>query len=173
MQRTTQTGFTLTELLITIALLAIMAQIALPAWQEFISKNRSQALMHSVESAIHHARSMAVTHRIKTELCGSLDQNHCHSDWSKGWLIREAAADAASQNTPLHIHSLDEPELKLQWAGFQQRIIFHNSGLSSASNGRFFVCRKQQIDWQLVLNRQGRLRRATEQENRNEDRRCL
>src|SRR5690554_1683517 len=68
MQRTTQTGFTLTELLITIALLAIMAQIALPAWQEFISKNRSQALMHSVENAIHHARSMAVTHRIKTEL---------------------------------------------------------------------------------------------------------
>lgn len=173
MQRTTETGFTLTELLITIALLAIIAQIALPAWQEFIAKNRSQALMHSIEHAVHHARSIAVTQRHKTELCGSLDQDSCHSDWSQGWLIREPPASPASRTAPLQINALDDLSLKLQWAGFQQRIVFNSSGLSSASNGRFFVCRKQQIDWQLILNRQGRLRRATEQENRNEDRRCL
>ena len=42
----------------------------------------------------------------------------------------------------------------------------------TASNGRFFMCRDGAIDWQLVLNRQGRLRRSSTQENREQDHRC-
>lgn len=173
MQRIKEQGFTLTELLIVVALLAIIAQFAGPAWQEFIAKNRSQALMHSIERAVHQARSLAVTQRMKVELCGSPTQDDCKSDWSKGWLIRPASNNPAQPNSPLHLTAINESNLKLQWAGFRQQIVFHPSGISSTSNGRFYLCRKQQIDWQLVLNRQGRLRRTSTQENRDEDQRCL
>lgn len=163
-----QAGLTLAELLIVVALLAILAQLGVPAWQEFIAKTRSQTLKHSLERSIHQARATAVTRRIRTQLCGRSAANECHADWSSGWLILEVSPDAL----PVQVTELAGAGPKLQWAGFQKSIVFHPTGLSSTGNGRFFVCRKQKIDWQLVLNRQGRLRRASEQENRQEDHRC-
>ncbi len=164
-------GFTLIELLVVLAILAIVAQVALPAWQEFIMKNRSQALQHSIERALHLTRSKAITERIDVELCGSSDMSNCSSNWSGGWLIRKVPKSGQA-DTPSHINKLDNRHLQLQWAGFRPKVVFHASGYSSASNGRFFVCRKGRIDWQLVLNRQGRLRRAHSTENREQDHRC-
>ena len=145
-------GFTLIELLVVLAILAIVAQVALPAWQEFIMKNRSQALQHSIERALHLTRSKAITERIDVELCGSSDMSNCSSNWSGGWLIRKVPKSGQA-DTPSHINKLDNRHLQLQWAGFRPKVVFHASGYSSASNGRFFVCRKGRIDWQLVLNR--------------------
>lgn len=164
-------GVTLVELMIVIALLAIMAQIAVPAWQSFIAKTRSQALQHSVIRAVQSARAQAITTRNSIELCGSSNGEACSSNWSNGWMIRTLPRHGAPE-APSHITELDPRHLRLQWAGFRSQIVFHPTGLSSASNGRFFVCREQAIDWQLVLNRQGRLRRASTQENREHDYRC-
>lgn len=166
-----QNGLTLAELLIALALLAIIAQVALPAWQTFIAKNRSQALQHSVERAVQLARARAVTQRTNVELCGSSDALNCSNSWSTGWLVR-AIPHGQEPLPPEHVAQLNPHHQQLQWAGFRQKIIFHANGYSTASNGRFFVCRDGIIDWQLVLNRQGRLRRASPQENREQDHRC-
>ncbi len=166
-----QQGVTLIELLIVIALLAIVAQVALPAWQTFIAKNRSLALQHSVERAVQLARAQAITRRVSIELCGSSNGISCSSNWSGGWLMRAQPANKQPE-PPSHVTELDSRHLSLQWAGFRSHIVFHATGYSTASNGRFFVCRDQAIDWQLILNRQGRLRRATTQENREQDQRC-
>lgn len=166
-----QQGFTLVELLIIVAILAIAAQMAIPAWQAFIENNRSQALMHALENAIHQARAQAITRRIPMELCGSQNGLECTTRWSQGWIIRPLS-NAGSELPPEQVVNLDTNPLQVQWAGFQPRLIFHANGYSTASNGRFFLCRDHAIDWQLVLNRQGRLRRASEQENREQDHRC-
>ncbi len=166
-----QRGITLVELLVIVAILAIAAQIAIPAWQQFMENNRSQAVMHSIERAVHQARALAVTRRVSVELCGSSDGQQCSTNWSQGWILRPRA-QGSTQPPPEQITGLDAGRLKLQWAGFQQNIVFHANGFSTASNGRFFMCREGAIDWQLVLNRQGRLRRASVQENREQDHRC-
>lgn len=88
-----QQGVTLIELLIVIALLAIVAQVALPAWQTFIAKNRSLALQHSVERAVQLARAQAITRRVSIELCGSSNGISCSSNWSGGWLMRAQPAN--------------------------------------------------------------------------------
>lgn len=166
-----QRGLTLPELLSIIALIAIITTIAIPAWHEFVAKNRSYELMHSVETAVRQARTSAVTMRQKIELCGTLNGSDCNTDWSQGWLLRPLTQTNDAE--PLWSELRQVNENKLQWAGFQKRIAFHSNGITTATNGRFFLCRKQKIDWQLILNRQGRLRRASEQENRAEDQRCL
>lgn len=164
-------GFTLVELLVVIAVLVIIAQVALPAWQEFIMNNRSRALQHSIERAVHLARAKAVTEKVSVELCGSFDGANCSSSWSGGWLVR-TVTDSEQPDAPSHVNKLDDRHLQLHWAGFRPKITFHSSGYSTASNGRFFVCRYDRIDWQLVLNRQGRLRRGGTAENREQDHRC-
>ena len=162
-----QRAFTLVEMLIVLALMAILAQIALPAFQDFIERNRQQALSDQVARAVNHARLYAVTQRVRVELCGSRDGIVCHSDWSHGWLLREV-----DQAQPVAITQLKTDQRRLQWSGFQPKIQFHASGISPNSNGRFYSCHKQRISWQLILNRQGRLRSASPSENEAAIARC-
>ena len=78
-----QCAFTLVEMLIVLALLAIFAQIALPAYQELIEANQQQALQEQITRAVQNARTHAVTHRVQVELCGSRDGIVCDNDWSQ------------------------------------------------------------------------------------------
>lgn len=162
-----QRAFTLIEMFIVLALMAILAQIAVPALQDFLERNQQQTLSDQIARAVHHARAHAVTHRIRVELCGSRDGVSCHSDWSEGWLLRELKLD-----TPLSIVRLNPDKKRLNWSGFQTKIQFSSNGSSPTGNGRFYSCYKQRISWQLILNRQGRLRTASDSENEAEAARC-
>lgn len=162
-----QRAFTLVELCIVLVLLAILAQVALPSMQDFIERNQQQALYNQIARAVQNARTYAVTHRVRVELCGSGDGLSCDHDWAQGWLLRES-----SQLTPVSVTQLNTEQRRLQWSGFQSSIKFHSNGISPMGNGRFYSCYKQEISWQLILNRQGRLRTASTTENIAELARC-
>lgn len=162
-----QRAFTLVELLIVLTLLAILAQFALPTMHDFIQRNQQHALSNQIARALHNARAYAVTHRVGVELCGSQDGLSCVSDWSQGWLLREI-----NQSTPVAVTQLNTQQPRLQWSGFQSTIKFHSNGISPIGNGRFYSCDQQDISWQLILNRQGRLRSASTAENAAEQARC-
>ncbi len=162
-----QRAFTLVEMFIVLAILAIVAQMAVPALQDFLERNQQQALYHQVARAVNQARAHAVTHRVQVELCGSRDGINCHSDWSHGWLVREV-----NQNQAVAVTQLKSDRRRLHWHGFQAKIQFHSNGISPTGNGRFYSCYKQAISWQLILNRQGRLRSASASENNAEAARC-
>lgn len=151
-------GFTLVELLITLALLAIAANIAVPAFDNFITRNRQQALMEQIASVLNNARAEAILQRRMIEVCGSSDGKSCSASWSSGWLVR------TSDHRILQLTQLPSHDA-LRWSGFQQGIRFHSNGSSPTGNGRFYQCQKNQVAWQLILNRQGRLRQSTSAEN--------
>ncbi|QEY59683.1 prepilin-type N-terminal cleavage/methylation domain-containing protein [Pseudomonas sp. C27(2019)] len=162
-----QRAFTLVEMCIVLALLAILAQVALPAFQDFLERNQQQALYNQIARAVNHARTHAVTHRVRVELCGTHDGRSCNKDWSQGWLLREV-----NQLQPIAVTQLKTDRRRLQWSGFQAKIQFHSNGISPTGNGRFYSCHKQEISWQLILNRQGRLRSASSTENAEQIARC-
>ncbi len=155
-------GFTLVELLITLALLAIVANIAVPAFDGLITRNRQQALMEQVEAILVNARADAILKRRTVEICGSADGQTCSNDWASGWLVR------TSDNQLLQLTQLPTHD-ELRWSGFKQSIRFRDNGSSPTGNGRFYQCHKQQVVWQLILNRQGRLRQGTPAENSSAD----
>lgn len=151
-------GFTLIELVITLTLLAIVANIAVPALDGLLTRNRQQALMEQVASVLNNARAEAILQRRTIEVCGSSDGKTCSASWSSGWLVR-TSDDRILQLIQLPSHDA------LRWKGFQQGIRFRNNGSSPTGNGRFYQCHKQEVAWQLVLNRQGRLRQTTAADN--------
>lgn len=155
-------GFTLVELLITLALVAIVANIAVPAFEGLITRNRQQALMEQVETSLNKARTDAILKRRTVEICGSNNGQTCSANWASGWLVR------TSDNQVLQLTQLPTHD-NLRWSGFQQSIRFRDNGSSPTGNGRFYECHKQQVAWQLILNRQGRLRQGTPAENRSAD----
>lgn len=162
-----QRAFTLVEMCIVLTLLAILAQVAVPAFQDFLERNRQQTLYNQIARAVNHARAHAVTHRVRVELCGTRDGRSCHKDWSQGWLLREL-----NQLEPITVTQLKTDRRRLQWSGFQAKIQFHSNGISPTGNGRFYSCHKHEISWQLILNRQGRLRSASSTENAEQSTRC-
>ncbi len=151
-------GFTLIELMITLALLAIVANIAVPALDDLITRNRQQALMEQVASVLNNARAEAILQRRTIEVCGSNDGKTCSANWANGWLVR-TSDDRVLQLTQLPSHDA------LRWKGFQHSIRFRGNGSTPTGNGRFYQCHKQEVAWQLVLNRQGRLKQSTAADN--------
>ena len=54
-----QRAFTLVEMFIVLAVLAILAQVAVPAFQDFLERNQQQALCDQIARAVNNARAHA------------------------------------------------------------------------------------------------------------------
>ena len=82
-------AFTLYELLITLALLAILATAALPAFSVIAAKNRQTLEINALFHAFHQARKESIMRHRAVSLCPSLDGKTCSGtmDWSTGWLL--------------------------------------------------------------------------------------
>ena len=82
-------GFTLHELMLTIAVLAIGLAIAVPQMRSVILNNRLVSQINTLNSALALARSEAVKQNTLTVVCVSEDGAECadDADWSDGWLV--------------------------------------------------------------------------------------
>jgi type IV fimbrial biogenesis protein FimT len=82
-------GFTLYELLITLALLAVLGTLALPSFSSLSAKSRQTSEINALFHAFHQARKESIMRRRVVSLCPSRDGLTCDKtkDWSGGWLL--------------------------------------------------------------------------------------
>src|SRR5690242_9276873 len=100
-------GFTILELMITVAVLAILMGIAVPSFSEMIRQNRLATQTNDLLTATNFARSEAVKRGSRVTLCPA-NGNNCSGDsqWSAGWLV-------ITDDGP-NVGSLDAGEMVLQ-----------------------------------------------------------
>jgi type IV fimbrial biogenesis protein FimT len=72
-------GFTLIELMVTVAILALVLGIAIPSFQDFVRRNRMAAATNNLVSALALARSEAVRRAARVTIASA--------DWSGGWQV--------------------------------------------------------------------------------------
>ncbi|MCB1919947.1 MAG: GspH/FimT family pseudopilin [Candidatus Competibacteraceae bacterium] len=84
-----QPGFTLIELIITLAIAAIVLTIGVPSFQEMMRNNRAATHANEFMNALNLARSEAVKRGQGVSLCPSTDQATCTGggDWKDGWIV--------------------------------------------------------------------------------------
>lgn len=80
-------GFSLTELMVVVAILGIFATMAAPSYQNLIARDRTIAVANDLLSNIQMARSEAVKYNSTALICGR-SNGACGSSWSNGWLVR-------------------------------------------------------------------------------------
>lgn len=96
--KNTQRAFTIIELLVTVAVLAVLVGIAIPSFSTFIANTRASTLGNDAFVALNLARSEAFKRGGRVSLCvGSTGAGCAGSDWRNGWIIftDDAASDTA------------------------------------------------------------------------------
>ncbi|MGL6160036.1 GspH/FimT family pseudopilin [Microbulbifer sp.] len=97
-----QGGFTLIELMVTIAVFAIVVTIAAPSFSAMINNNRSVALGEELAGALNYARSEAVKRGARVSICASSNGTGCTGadTWNQGWIVFADSATSDSAASP-------------------------------------------------------------------------
>ena len=84
-------GFSLVELLVAVAIVAILAAIALPSMAALVRENRLSVAANALHGAVWMTRSEAIKRNRRVTLCTSVDGGHCAEQvgWHSGWMIFE------------------------------------------------------------------------------------
>lgn len=97
-----RTGFTLIELMVTIAVAAVLLTLAAPSFMDTIRRNSATTQANELLAALHVARSEAVMRGREVAICPRASQasNSCGgaTDWINGWVVR-----AVGDTDPLRI----------------------------------------------------------------------
>lgn len=82
-------GFTLPELMVTIALAAILVTMVVPSFSTLIKNNRTTTQINTLLGDINLARSEAIKRGVRVAICSSADQATCaaSTNWATGWIV--------------------------------------------------------------------------------------
>ncbi len=157
-------GFTLIELMIVLAMAAVMAAIALPNLNQFIANNRLKSQMYSMLESINIARNEAVKRKVKTVMCRTTNFTACGGTtktWTTGWIVyaKGNTTDAYNSATDTIIgigNAADSNVTVMSDANAKDYVIYKTDGtIGKTSNNSFdgnsqlvfAICDERGIDY--------------------------
>jgi type IV fimbrial biogenesis protein FimT len=138
-----QQGLTQVELIVGLAILAILLAIAIPGYGNFMNYNRLVAATNTLVSSLQLARSEAIKRRSRVTVCKSsapMDATptcDAGANWEQGWLVfvdggTKGVLDIGDQI--LKVHGA-VPEADITPSNFSAYASYLPSGTSQAPNG--------------------------------------
>lgn len=110
-------GFTAIELMVTVAILAVLAALAAPSFTPIIQRWRVRDAAESLTTALYFARSEAIKLGGNIVVAKNTSGNGCtssgNSDWSCGWHVFYDANNNGSQDTCNVGNTPNECDLKI------------------------------------------------------------
>jgi len=159
-----QYGYSLIELIITSAIIAILSSMSFPSLKSMVEKSRSDALQGALRSAISLTRSTAISNKTIVSLSPYGDSG-CGEHWSKAIMIFTDANNnhmIDDNDKLLEKIDLPHPHLHVDWraSGGRNYLRYSPTGMAREF-GRFTICNKTgdlTAARSIVINRQGRPR---------------
>ncbi|MES1930385.1 type-4 fimbrial pilin related signal peptide protein [Salinisphaera dokdonensis CL-ES53] len=157
-------GFTLLELLVTIAVAAILLAIAIPSYRSVVQRNAMAATVNDLVGDLNYARSQAVTRGQRVYVCKSSGNSACNAggDWSQGWLVYVPDPDSTTPTraNTLRVRGALEGQITISGNNNVDSVAFFDpNGFAMGSIGTFTAnadSTAQQTE--IVISGTGRIR---------------
>lgn len=159
------TGFTVLELLVTLALAAVLLVGAVPSLQQFTWRQQMRAAVGSLHHDLLLARSEAVFRNAQVMACPGDRQAGCtgQADWSGGWIVFPDHNGDRQRQTEESIlrHGQVAGQVNILGSRGRSHIRFLPNGSAPGSNGTIAFCGAggPQQARKLVISNAGRIRR--------------
>jgi len=151
-------GFTLLELMITLAVAGVLAALAVPAMRTWLQNQRLVTAASSMVLSLNYARNEAVKRdsALGVTVCASADQATCGTaNWNLGWIVLDVAS-----NTRLNASPPIGANMTFTEAGGQAQVTFLPTGATAgAATFAFKACDTRGAAYarELEVNSMGRI----------------
>jgi type IV fimbrial biogenesis protein FimT len=139
------TGWTLIELLIALAIVAILGGFAVSSVSALIQAGRSSAAHTDLLATLTTARSAAAVRETDVRVCPSADGRTCADSyhWEQGWIVYvDANNNNSKDDTDVVIGSYPKAGdgVRVITSTGRRTIEFQSSGGNGGSNATFTIC---------------------------------
>ena len=150
----TQYGFTLLELMVTVAIVGIIATIALWNSSDMLEENRAENFLLELKRNISYARSQAASTDEVVVICAAQHNEvknndaflKCRNKWDRNKIIivfidsnNNGDYDSSSDSL-LRVMEKISLNYKIKYTGNSRRLRFNTSGRITTSPGDFVFC---------------------------------
>lgn len=131
-----QAGFTLTELMVTLTIVAILCGIGVPSFRYVTTGNRLSAEVNALLGDMQLARAEAIREGANVVVCASKDEATCsgESDWKTGWIVwndPNGNGSIDSDEAVLHQQQAIKSEDTVEASNDVTQITFNRTGFAT------------------------------------------
>ena len=160
------TGFTLIEILTTLAVVAVLLAVGLPSFSDVLARHQVRTAMHLISTDLAMARNSAIMRRAPVVACPRTETLRCRgdADWSHGWIVFADPDDNRQPDTDSDLLRVsDAPSgagRGLRLGATRNFVRYQRDGRSAGTNLTVRVCNRGTLDGQVIVNNLGRVRTA-------------
>ena len=158
-------GFSLAEVLVVLALLAVLLGLAVPAVNSLRARHELQALAEEVWQSLMLARSQALAQQTRVVLCPAASDGVCdpQGQWAQGWLVfvdRQQNGRLDAEEPVLQSRGALPVGVRLAGnSTVNLGVRYGADGLGQGLGGTLTVCKPGLSEqWKVVINMLGRPR---------------
>lgn len=173
MQQVHNRGFTALELLVVMAIVAIVLAAGVPALQNYSWNLRMKTALDSLKTDLNFARGHAISHRSQTVICPAPSAESCANDpvWNNGWIVfTDLNGDRLKQADEPLLKRGDAIEfLQISSSSARRNVRFLTNGSAAGSNITIVFCdqRGAAFAGKIIVSNTGRIRVETSRSKQN------
>lgn len=160
--RPSSTGVTLLELLIAIAVAALVAGIAVPGFSGLVQSSRMTGAVNSFAAALNLARSEAIRRGVRVTVCPASTGDACAGeDFAGGWAVIAGDAPYAQPQEVVRVYPPPPGAIAMRTSGRYPYVSYTAAGDTRRLDSDAFLALTVRFcddvnDRRIVISRSGR-----------------
>lgn len=163
MDKRSQHGFTLYELMITVMIVGVILTFGIPNLNAFTQNSRMTSTANDLHAAFQLARSESARARTNITICASADPmgaaSTCNGTWDQGYIVfiddDGNQARAGANETVLRAHPPADSGVMLRIANNASYFMYASTGL-----GRLDTANNPAVSQVVICDKRGNIRAA-------------
>lgn len=158
-------GYTLVELIVTTALLAILIQVAVPPMSGLLANWQRDSATRSITDHLILARSEAIRWSRRVVMCNSTDGINCapasEKEWKSGWLVFQDLDNDnqfGGSDKLIAVSQGVNGVASISGKALVQRFVFMPTGMMASGMSTLRITPRSGAEQRITVNRVGRVR---------------